>query len=274
MDNFQKPGDENRTEMQKDLVKAHPGYHKIEAEPLFTKHDSNYYKAAGIEVDKKFDNSNDYIKPGLTKPKVNTDKEQEAAEGYQRTAGGTDNSSDGVSESEKTFEGNISTFDSFISSEKVDELYMGPGNPAFDAGKKMHDEEEKKEPVKEGEDEDMGNMEHAIKSAKGRPNSCRKFLDDLLKRVEENGGNAVNMESLKEVANHIDDYHVDNVPSVGEPGFYTNELVEEFKKFVRKFAEEEVKHNNINKHTEEGASFPGESKDPEMEAEGAGFPGE
>jgi len=99
MNKFQAPGDESRTEMESDLVKAHPGYHKIEAEPAFTKHDSNYYKAAGIEVDKKFDNSNDYIKPGLTKPKVNTDKEQEAAEGYQRTAGGTDNSSDGVSES-------------------------------------------------------------------------------------------------------------------------------------------------------------------------------
>ncbi len=103
---YQESGDKNRTVELKKGEKAHPGANDIKAEPAYTRHDSNYYKAAGIEVDKEHDNSNNYVKAGLTPPHVKEEKDQEKAQaaGYAANYGGALSQGEGISEGHRYVE--------------------------------------------------------------------------------------------------------------------------------------------------------------------------
>ena len=76
---------------------------------------------------------------------------------------------------------------------------------------------------------------------------CQKILEDTIKETMDKGGNGENMRCLEETAKRIDSNHQDaKVPQPGEPGWYTNTLVDAFKTFCKAFSEEEIKYNHYN----------------------------
>ncbi|MCK9477742.1 MAG: hypothetical protein M0R46_17655 [Candidatus Muirbacterium halophilum] len=74
---------------------------------------------------------------------------------------------------------------------------------------------------------------------------CVTYLEDAMSKVEQGGGNHINLDGLMVIAKHLDSYKIkekqENDPT--EDGIYTLETVQKFKDFVDSMARDEVTNN-------------------------------
>lgn len=76
-----------------------------------------------------------------------------------------------------------------------------------------------------------------------------KYLDNVIKKTEKGGGNAINFDMAKELANHIESYkHDAKIPPPGEPGYYSATTIELFTKLLDSMMKDEIEGNNSDKY--------------------------
>lgn len=76
-----------------------------------------------------------------------------------------------------------------------------------------------------------------------------KYWSDTVKKTERGGGNAMNFDMAKELANHIESYkHDAKIPPPGEPGYYSATTIELFTKLLDSMMKDEIEGNNADKY--------------------------